>query len=74
METGTITRVITLAAGILAAWLVADTLSTAITTLTGLKGAAGMILGFIIYAVIFFAVLGLLEKYAHITFFRFDRE
>jgi hypothetical protein len=40
----------------------------------GLKGAAGMIVSLVVYAVIFFFVLHLLEKYAHIVFFGFDRE
>jgi O-antigen/teichoic acid export membrane protein len=67
-------KVITLLVGILAAFLIADALSNVVVMLSGLKGAAGMIVSFIVYAVIFFAVLHLLEKYAHIVFFGFDRD
>lgn len=67
-------KVITLLAGILAAFLIADALANVVVMLSGLKGAAGMIVSFIMYAVIFFAVLHLLEKYAHIVFFGFDRD
>lgn len=69
-----IKKVITLLVGILGAFLIADALSNVLVTLSGLKGATGMVVSFIVYAVIFFAVLHLLEKYAHIVFFRFDRE
>jgi hypothetical protein len=74
METGSLKKVITLLVGILVAFLIANALSDTIIVLTGLKGAAGMILSFVLYAVFFFAVLHILEKYAHIVFFGFDRE
>ena len=67
-------KVITLLVGILAAFLIADALANVVVMLSGLKGATGMIVSFILYVVIFFAVLHLLEKYAHIVFFGFDRD
>jgi len=74
MEPGAIKKVITLLVGILVAFFIANTLSDAIVMLTGLKGAAGMIVSFVLYVVIFLAVLQLLEKYAHMVFFGFDRD
>jgi len=74
METGSIKKVITLVIGILVAFLIANALANIVVMLSGLKGAAGMVLSFIVYAVLFFFVLHLLQKYAHIVFFGFDRE
>jgi hypothetical protein len=74
MTTVSIKKVITLIAGILVAFLVANALSDIVLVLSGLQGAAGMIVSFVVYAVIFFFVLSLLEKYAHIVFFGFDRD
>ncbi len=73
METGSIKKVIILLVCILAAILIASALSNVIVTLSGLKGPAGMVVSFVVYAVFFFAVLHLLQKYAHIEFFGFDR-
>jgi uncharacterized membrane protein required for colicin V production len=74
METGSIKKVVTLLGGILLAFLVASTLSNAVVVLFQLTGAAGMIASFVLYAVFFFFVLNLLQKYAHIVFFGFDGE
>ena len=74
METGSIKKVITLVIGILVAFLIANALANIVVMLTGLTGAAGMVLSFVVYAVLFFFVLHLLQKYAHIVFFGFDRE
>jgi hypothetical protein len=75
METGSPTkRLITLLLGILIAYLCANTLSNAVVVLFHLTGPAGMVVSFVVYVVIFFAMLRLLEKYAHIVFFGFDRE
>jgi len=74
METGSIKKVITLVIGILVAFLIANALANIVVMLSGLKGAAGMVLSFVVYAVLFFFVLHLLQKYAHIVFFGFDRE
>ena len=74
METGSIKKVVTLVIGILVAFLIANALANIVVMLSGLKGAAGMVLSFVVYAVLFFFVLHLLQKYAHIVFFGFDRE
>ena len=74
METGSIKKVITLVIGILVAFLIANALANIVVMLSGLTGAAGMVLSFVVYAVLFFFVLHLLQKYAHIVFFGFDRE
>jgi hypothetical protein len=74
METGQLKKVITLIAGILVAYLIASSLSDAVVIIFHLTGPAGMVISFIVYAVIFFTMLNLLQKYAHIVFFGFDRE
>jgi len=74
METGSIKKVIILVIGILVAFLIANALANIVVMLSGLTGAAGMVLSFVVYAVLFFFVLHLLQKYAHIVFFGFDRE
>jgi hypothetical protein len=74
MEMQSVKKVITLALGILVAFLIADALSNIVVMMSGLKGAAGMVVSFVVYAAVFFFVLHLLEKYAHIVFFGFDRE
>jgi uncharacterized membrane protein required for colicin V production len=74
METGSIKKIIILLAGILVAYAIASTLSTAVVILFHLNGPAGMIAGILVYAAFFFATLHLLEKYAHIVVFGFDRE
>ena len=74
MEKGSLRKVITLLAGILVAFLIASVLTNVVVILSGLKGAAALVVSFIVYAVIFFTVLHLLEKYAHIVFFGFNRE
>jgi hypothetical protein len=56
-------------AGILVAILVGDSLSNILVSLAGLSGMAGFIVNFVLYAVIFFSVLYLLEKVFHIEFF-----
>ncbi|RPI39988.1 MAG: hypothetical protein EHM53_03680 [Methanoregulaceae archaeon] len=73
METGSVKKVITLIVGILVAFFVADALTNAVVALFNMDGWIGGIVSFVVYAVFFFAVLHLLEKYAHIVFFGFDR-
>jgi len=72
METGSVKKVIILIAGILAAFFIANTLTNAVTVLFHLGGWTGGIVSFVVYASFFFAVLHLLEKYAHIVFFGSD--
>jgi hypothetical protein len=72
MEPGSLKRVLTLMAGILAAFFIASVLSHAVVVLFQLKGWNGEVISFVVYAVFFLAVLHLLQKYAHIVFFGFD--
>jgi hypothetical protein len=39
-----------------------------------LKGPAAMVVSIVFFAAVFFAILHLLEKYAHIVFFGFGGE
>ena len=71
METGSIKRVIILIVVIGIAYFIADRLSNAIVVLFHIQGAIGMVVSLVIFAVLFFAVLHLLQKYAHIVFFGF---
>ncbi len=74
VETGSVRKVFTIFLGILGAFIIADTLTGLLLISTGLEGAAGMVVSFVIYAVIFFAVLHVLHRYAHIDFFGFNRK
>jgi len=59
---GVLKKLIILIVGILAAFFITNTMTTVALSLSGLKGAAGMVVGFIVYAVIFFAVIQLLQN------------
>lgn len=72
METGSGTRnLIALIAGVIVAYVIADALSNAVVVLFQLKGPAAMVVSIVFFAAVFFAILHLLEKYAHIVFFGF---
>jgi hypothetical protein len=71
METGSVKKVVTLFAGILVAFFIANALSNVLVVLFRLEGWTGGIVSFILYAVFFFAVLHFLQKYTHFDFFRF---
>ena len=60
--------------GILCAIVIADKLSNAIVSATGMVGWMKFLASFILYAVFFFAILYALEKIFHIEFFGFWRE
>ena len=60
--------------GILCAIVIADKLSNAIVSATGMIGWMKFLVSFILYAVFFFAILYALEKIFHIEFFGFWRE
>jgi len=60
--------------GILCAIVIADALSNAIVSATGMIGWIKFLVSFILYAVFFFAILYALEKIFHIEFFGFWRE
>jgi len=74
MDAGSGKKFLTILAGVLIAYVIASALSNAVVVLAGLRGAAGGIVSFVVYAVIFFAMLHILQKYAHIVFFGFGRE
>ncbi|MDD1684422.1 MAG: hypothetical protein LUQ19_00880 [Methanoregula sp.] len=74
MDAGSGKKFIAVLAGVLIAYLVAHALSNAIAVLAGLEGAAVGFVSVVVYAVIFFAMLHILQKYAHIVFFGFGRE
>jgi len=60
--------------GILCAIVIADKLSNAIVSATGMVSWMKFQVSFILYAVFFFAILYALEKIFHIEFFGFWRE
>lgn len=60
--------------GILCSILIADSLSTIIIAATGLTGWIKFIVSFILYAVLFFGILYIIEKTLGIRFFNFFQE
>jgi hypothetical protein len=75
METGSGTRnLIALIVGVIVAYVIADLISNAVVVLFHLKGPAAMVASIVFFAAVFFAILHLLEKYAHIVFFGFGGE
>jgi hypothetical protein len=59
---------------ILVAILIADRLSTIIIAVLGFTGVVQFLLGFILYAALFFAILYMIQKVFGIDFFGFYRE
>ncbi len=60
--------------GILCSILIADTLSNAIVTAVGLNGWVKFVASFVLYAVLFFGILYIIEKILDIRFFNFFQE
>jgi len=60
--------------GILCAIVIANTLSNALVSSTGMVGWMKFLVSFILYAVFFFLILSALQKIFHIEFFGFWRE
>ena len=60
--------------GILCSILIADTLSNAIVAAAGLNGWIQLVVSFVLYAVLFFAILYGIEKTFGIRFFNFFQE
>jgi hypothetical protein len=60
--------------GILCAIVIANTLSNALVSSTGMVGWMKFLVSFILYAVFFFSILSALQKIFHIEFFGFWRE
>jgi hypothetical protein len=61
-------------AGILVSILIADALSTLVVAALGISGWIKLVLGFVLYALLFFALLYLIERIFHVSFFGFNRE
>jgi hypothetical protein len=59
--------------GILCAIIIANWLSNLIMVYIPMTGWIGFVVSFILYAVLFFAILYLLEKFLGIEFFGFGR-
>ncbi|PKL68439.1 MAG: hypothetical protein CVV30_11040 [Methanomicrobiales archaeon HGW-Methanomicrobiales-1] len=59
--------------GILCSILIADYLSNAIIAVTGLSGWVRLVVSFILYAVLFFGILYIIEKSFNIRFFDFGK-
>jgi uncharacterized protein HemY len=59
--------------GILCAIIIADSLSTIIMNYSGVTGWENFVISFILYAVLFFAILYVMEKLLGIEIFGFDR-
>lgn len=60
--------------GILSSILIADTLSNLIITASGLNGWIRFVVSFVLYAVLFFGILYVIEKIFGIRFFDFFHE
>ncbi|WP_292425203.1 hypothetical protein [Methanoregula sp.] len=59
--------------GILCAIIIADRISNLIMAYAGMAGWMNLVVGFVLYAVFFFAILYALEKLFGIEFFGFGR-
>ena len=71
MDTSGIRRGLTFLAGIVLSLLTAGVVSPVILAVAGLTGAIGFLAGFILYAIIFFAILGVIERVTGFRFFVF---
>jgi len=60
--------------GIISSILIADTLSNSIITVSGLNGWIRFVVSFVLYAVLFFSILYVIEKIFGIRFFDFFHE
>ena len=69
MEAGAAKRLIVLALGIVLAYLIAEIVSDTVIVVFHVEGAPGMVVGMVVFAGVFFAVIGTLQKYAGVVFF-----
>jgi hypothetical protein len=60
--------------GVLSAIIVADALASQIVARAGITGWVAFVVNFILYAVLFFAILYAFEKIFHIEYFDFWKE
>jgi len=71
MDLSSVKRGVTLILVLLCAILIANGISNVLMSVLGLTGIPGFIAGFVIYAVIFFGVLYLFERFGGIRIFNF---
>lgn len=71
---GPAANILALLAGVVISYLVAEAISSAVIIAFRLSGPAGMVIGMVIFAAVFFAILQALQKYAGIGLFRFGGE
>jgi hypothetical protein len=74
MESAVIKKWVVFFAGILGAVLLADALSTILVSASGLQGSIKIVAGFILYALLFFGILYIIQKIFHFEFFSFWKE
>jgi hypothetical protein len=71
MDISTVTRWVVLFLSLLVAIVLSRVLSGLVLGLFGLSGIGGFILGFVLYAVVFFGVLYVIERITGTSIFRF---
>lgn len=71
MDLSSVKRGATLILVLLCAILVANAISNILMNLLGLAGIPGFILGFVVYAAVFFGMLYLFEQFFGISIFHF---
>jgi hypothetical protein len=74
MEIRAVKKWLTFFCGILAAIVIADRLSVIIVSAAGITGSGKLVLSFVLYAALFFAVLYAIERIAGIRFFSLNRD
>jgi uncharacterized protein HemY len=73
MESAEVKKWVIFFLGILCAIIIANALSNLIMAYSGMNGWMNFVVSFVLYAVLFFAILYLLEKLLGIEFFGFGR-
>ena len=73
MDSAAIKKWVIFFLGILIAIIIANWLSTMIVAYTGMTGWMNLVVGFVLYAVLFFGILYAMEKLFGIEFFGFGR-
>jgi hypothetical protein len=72
MDVPSLKRIIGVVLGLLAAFFLANLLTTIFLRLSGISGGAGAVAGLVIFGVVFISILQGIEKLTGIGFFRFD--
>ena len=73
MDSATIKKWVIFFLGILVAIIIANWLSNVIVAYAGMTGWMNFVVSFVLYAVLFFAILYVMEKLFGIEFFGFGR-